>query len=396
VRIRPPTTMKRKLIRPPRLPAIVALGAFVPLAQAFELDFQGLPAGTVVFELSAGAGMSAGFPGIVKVTGYSAEFGPGINPVLIFDSSDPTGTDYDLGTPNQAYGGPGVGNAGASNDTPLGNVAIIAEDLDDDNDDGLVDDPDDGDLKGSFMEFDFSKAGTGKRKTASTVTINSLTFMDVETEQGEGGTFVELFGPGLPTNLIAIPPTGDNGVASLEGISLAGVNKMRVNFNGSGAFVGAGLNQQVEGHCWFTFGGFQNAGITSGGKNFTFGGNVGPPSSGSIQVVDHNTGEKFHTNDVHIVDCFIVESSTGPGQPGGNKGLVENAATFAGTGRLNGTPGYNLTGMVIDAGEPAGKKTNNKDYFKIIVTDPDDGDAVVFEADGYLDGGNVQLHPPTG
>lgn len=52
--------------------------------------------------------------------------------------------------------------------------------------------------------------------------------------------------------------------------------------------------------------------------------------------------------------------------------------------------------MAIDAGEPAGKKSSNKDYFKIVVTDPDNGDAVVFQAKGYLDGGNVQLHPPKG
>lgn len=127
--------MKRKLIRAPRIHAAIALGAILPLGHAFELDFEGLPDGTVVVELSAGAGMSAGFPGIVKVTGYSAQFGPGVNPVLIFDSSDPTGGDTDLGTPNQAYGGPGVGNGGASNDSPMGNVAIIAEDLVDRNGD---------------------------------------------------------------------------------------------------------------------------------------------------------------------------------------------------------------------------------------------------------------------
>jgi hypothetical protein len=385
----------KKLMMSPRIHAAIALGACLPLAEAIEIDFEGLPAGTVVFELRAGLGISAGFLGIVQVTGYSAGFGPATNPVLIFDSSNPTGGDFDLGTPNQVYGGPGIGDGGASNDGHEGNVAIIAEDLVDRNGDDLVDDPDDGDLKGSFMEFDFSKAGTTKGKNAPTVTINSLTFMDIETDQGEGGTFVELSGPGLPTNLIAIPPTDDNGVATLQGISLAGVDMMRVNFNGSGAFVGAGFNQDASGECWFTFGGFQNAGIKSGGKDFTFGGNVGPPSSGSIEVVDHNTGDKFHTNDVHIVDCFTVES-TGPGQPGGKKGLVDNAATFAGTGRLNGEFGYNLTGMVIDAGEPAGKKGNDKDYFKIIVTDPENGDAVVFEASGYLDGGNVQLHPPKG
>lgn len=146
--------------------------------------------------------------------------------------------------------------------------------------------------------------------------------------------------------------------------------------------------------CWITTGGFQNAGETAGSKDYTFGGNVGPPPRGSWEVVDHNTGDNFHSNDVHIVSCEVV-NLTGPGQPGGKKGFKINQASFEGTGRLNGVDGYIFTGYVQDAGEPHGKKANNQDFFSITVRDPDTL-AIVFEASATLDGGNVQIHPPTG
>jgi hypothetical protein len=146
--------------------------------------------------------------------------------------------------------------------------------------------------------------------------------------------------------------------------------------------------------CWITTGGFQNAGETSGSKDYTFGGNVGPPPRGSWEVVDHNTGDNFHSNDVHIVSCDVIQL-TGPDQPGGKKGFKINQASFEGTGRLNHVDGYIFTGFVQDAGEPQGKKGNNQDYFSITVRDPDTLE-IVFEASGTLDGGNVQIHPPTG
>jgi hypothetical protein len=372
---------------------VVGLFAAAPSANAFNIDFEGLPAGLVVYELTEGAGVSGGLEGSIGVLGFNPFFGLAFNTAIIFDSSNPTGFDDDLGTPNEAYAGPGIGAGGATNDTALGNLIIIAEDLQDLNGDDLIDDPDDADHKGSFIEFDLTTMGKGGKKT--TATVNSVTFIDIEAEQGEDGIFVELSGPDLPVNLVGIPATGDNGKITIDGINLPGVALMRVNFNGSGAFAGATLNEETPGHCWFTFGGFQNAGIQSGGKDFTFGGNVGPPASGSMEVVDHNTGDNFHTNDVWITDCYVVES-TGPGQPGGKKGFVINAADFAGTGRLNGEFGFEFTGMVIDAGEPGGKKGKDKDFYEIIVTDPNNGDAVVFQASGYLDGGNVQLHPPVG
>jgi hypothetical protein len=146
--------------------------------------------------------------------------------------------------------------------------------------------------------------------------------------------------------------------------------------------------------CWITTGGFHNTGEAGGPKDFTFGGNVGPPPRGSWQVVDHNTGDKFHSNDVHITSCEVVQL-TGPDQPGGKKGFKINQANFAGTGRLNGVDGYPFTGYVQDAGEPQGKKGNDQDFFEIVVTDPMSGD-VVFTTSATLDGGNVQIHPPTG
>jgi hypothetical protein len=55
---------------------------------------------------------------------------PDSNTVIISDSSNPTGDDLDIGTPNPIYGGPRIGDGGASNDTALGNVLILSEDLD--------------------------------------------------------------------------------------------------------------------------------------------------------------------------------------------------------------------------------------------------------------------------
>ena len=58
---------------------------------------------------------------------------PSSHPAMIFDSSSPTGGDNDLGTPNQDFGGPGVGDGGKAgmpgeNSQALGKVLIISED----------------------------------------------------------------------------------------------------------------------------------------------------------------------------------------------------------------------------------------------------------------------------
>lgn len=371
--------------------------------QSFDIDFEGLPAGTIPDELSEGAGLTGTVDGTVGVYGYNPPLGA-TNAAVIFDSANPTGGDVDLGTPNETCvgGGPGVGDGGElgephENCVPQGNLLIIDETLEDSSpNDGLVDDPNDADNKDEYFLFDFSDVGKGKDH--GTVTVDSVTIMDVEADGGEDGTNIILSGPHIFDQLIAIPPQGDNGIVTISGIAQEGVRTMKIEMNGSGAIAGAGLNTGEPGLCWITTGGFHNAGGQSGGKDFTFGGNVGPPSAGSWEVIDHNTGDNFHSNEVHIVDCLVIEN-TGPGQPGGKKGFTINKALFAGTGRLNGVDGYPFEGFVVDSGEPSGKKDNDPDQFHIVVYEPGHFQEAGFEAfvtDFYLDGGNVQIHPPTG
>ena len=71
---------------------------------------------------------------------------------MVFDSSSPTGNDVDLGTPNESFGGPGVGRKGVKgrlfeNDQTKGNLLIVSED-------GDGSDPDD-DWNGGVLVFEF-------------------------------------------------------------------------------------------------------------------------------------------------------------------------------------------------------------------------------------------------
>ncbi|MEM6959574.1 MAG: MopE-related protein, partial [Myxococcota bacterium] len=74
----------------------------------------------------------------------------------MFDTAHPSGGDSDLGTPHEDFGGPGRGSGGRSgaageNAVDLGLALILAEDLRDDDGDGLVDDPDDTSGGGRFI-----------------------------------------------------------------------------------------------------------------------------------------------------------------------------------------------------------------------------------------------------
>lgn len=409
------------------------------------IDFEGLAEGQIVDEVSAGSGVSGSLDGVIKVFGFNPDFGLGTNAAMVFDSSCPPtftpgdcsgegggGVDDDLGTPNEAFkfkpqsgpplNGPGVGDGGfPSNKNSEGKIVMISEDLD-------GGDPNDADNMGMYVEFDFGMVD-------GDVTVNSVSMLDIEAEEGEDGTFIDFFTDGsvTPTDMISIPPTGDNGRVDIDKLKLEKVDKMVVNLNGSGALLNVVFGAKEEGTCWSTSGGFQNAGFANGGKDYTFGGNVGPPPSGVWEVVDHVTGDNFHSNDVEVVECLVIDALTGPEQPGGNKGLEENLLIFKGTGRLRDgttgevTEGHPFSGCVIDSGEPAGKQGLDKDYFEIVVCDngetdclygsgvcsvdtesgdldptgPQDacdalGDPVVFAACGALDGGNFQIHPPVG
>lgn len=392
-------------MRTTKISPILVTGALLltsHTAIADNIDFEGLPPGTIVSELSKGKGISGNLTGVVYVEGRNTLF-PDTNAAIIFNSECIPGPpscnleDRDIATPHEDFGGPGIGVGGAAsgpfpNDTPLGNHLILAKNLVDANpNDGLIDDPDDADVPG-FINFDFS--GVKKGRSDGTVTINSVLVQDVDLLEGENPGLIIFSGPGIPTATVAIFDTENGGVAELDGIGLDGVRNVRVEVKGSSAFAGIVFDERTERSCWITTGGFHNAGASSGGKDFTFGGNVGPPPSGSWQVIDHNTGDNFHSNNVAITDCIEIDG-TGPQQPGGKKGFTINQAFFEGIGRLNHVDGYPFTGFVVDRGEPSGKNGNDRDQFHIEVRDPV-SNLIVFETDFMLDGGNVQIHPPSG
>ena len=47
---------------------------------------------------------------------------------MIFDTGHPTSNDFDLGTPNENYGGPGIGYGGVNNTTFQGNALVVSKD----------------------------------------------------------------------------------------------------------------------------------------------------------------------------------------------------------------------------------------------------------------------------
>jgi hypothetical protein len=188
------------------------------------ITFEGLPAGTVVNQVFSRLGS-----GPILVLGSNAAMAG--NRAVIFDSANPTGQDDDLGTPNEDFGGPGIGPAGASdgpfpNDKALHEVLIISENILDGNGDGLVDDPDDATLPNSTLVFDFS--------ALDTVTIRGMTILDVESYRPQAT--VAFFAPGggsLGTRLL--PVVGDNGLAHADLGAVTRVRYMVVTLNGSGA-----------------------------------------------------------------------------------------------------------------------------------------------------------------
>lgn len=200
------------------------------------IDFESVPAGTI---LSTVNGNGSGTPiGPIGVNGLLPS-DTSSNRAVVFDSANPTGDDFDLGTPNETFGGPGIGVAGEAgqpweNDLPLGNMLIVAENLVDSDMNGLIDDPDDADEQNMLLEFDFTTIN--QPFTPQDVTLYAITVVD-----GEGAE-----APGLAllydssNNLLAavsLLATGCNGVRSHElgtgGFGIGGVARMEVTLHGS-------------------------------------------------------------------------------------------------------------------------------------------------------------------
>ena len=84
-----------------RLMSVMILGALALVAQpavGAEIDFEGLPPGTIVVEISSGSGVSGSLSGKIKVFGSNPAISGGlINAAVIFSSDAPTGGDTESG-----------------------------------------------------------------------------------------------------------------------------------------------------------------------------------------------------------------------------------------------------------------------------------------------------------
>jgi len=194
-------------------------------ADATILDFNSLSAGTVV----AGPAPSGGtVPGdsFVEITLSCVNNGFGPHSAIIFDSRAPTGGDPDLGTPNEDFGGPGIGSGGESgaageNNRAYGNLLIVAEDLCDRDGDGLVDDPDD-EAGGGVLKFDF----------ANLVCVLNVVLVDIDYDEWAA---VRLYNDTGLLATISASALGNNSVQSLDCSQHLGVVRMEIETSSSGA-----------------------------------------------------------------------------------------------------------------------------------------------------------------
>jgi hypothetical protein len=156
--------------------------------------------------------------------------------------------------------------------------------------------------------------------------------------------------------------------------------------------------------CWMTGGGNHNDKGGKGQKLFNWGGNVGPPPSGSWQHVERD-GEgnilfNFHAKDVEVFSCFH-DGGDGPCHPGAENNVI----LFGGTGEYSIGNGQRTEAAIWEArcedhGEPGNNPNRDggcgsPDYYYIQVKDANTGE-VVFEHGDFIDGGNIQIHPLKG
>lgn len=140
------------------------------------------------------------------------------NPPIVFDSGNPTGGDNDLGTPNTAFGGPGVGSGGGSgmlgaNSISLGNLLVIGDDG------GVI-----GDYgNGGYLYIDFDNP----------VAIKSLEFIDVD--EYEVNNWVRAY-DGSNNILLTkrLKGYGENSYQKLA-FDISNVERIEVHFQGSGS-----------------------------------------------------------------------------------------------------------------------------------------------------------------
>ncbi len=139
---------------------------------------------------------------------------------MIFDSANPTGYDWDLGSPNKDFGGPGRGAGGeegqpGENRTPLGNVLILSEERD-------QDDPDDY-YAGGTLIFTFQEPSK----------VHEIQLLDIDVDEADG-TIVAFDSSGIKLGVFAMQPFGNNSVQDVL-IDLENISRLEIHLESSGA-----------------------------------------------------------------------------------------------------------------------------------------------------------------
>jgi hypothetical protein len=152
--------------------------------------------------------------------------GGGPNLAIVFDSAHPTGGDDDLGTPNEDFGGPGIGSGGRAgqpgeNSVALDKLLIIAENSTDNDGNGRVDSPDD-EEGGGVITFTFD----------TPLEVIRLFLVDMKTSPP--GTVIARNAQNQIIREVGILNLGTNSVQRVD-VNAKGVSKLEVVFPGTGA-----------------------------------------------------------------------------------------------------------------------------------------------------------------
>lgn len=207
------------------LTLVFVCALFVPPAFAATENFNALPTGTVV----AGTNTSGGTePGTILplLTVSVVNNGGGPNSTIVFDSANPDPGCEDLGTPNQDFFGPGIGDGGKSgmagqNSIFQGNLLIVAENLVDNNNDTFVDHPDD-------------EAGGGAITFVFDVEVNLLTMTLIDIDSNESCT-IDCYNNNVLVNTVNAQALGNNSYQLIVFGSHQMIDRMVVTFSNSGA-----------------------------------------------------------------------------------------------------------------------------------------------------------------
>ncbi len=188
---------------------------FAHFASAAVIDFEDYNAGTIIdneYEDTLGVTING-----VNVAKRRS------NLAVVFDTDNPTGGDYDLGAPF-------FNNADLGMLSP-GNVLIIHENPRSCYYQLFCFNPDDeGSRPAGYFDIDFGDA----------VTLNSIDFFDIETEEN-GNTMnnlISLFdinGDEIFPNTFHTPGTGGDNMWARLDFDVVGVTSMRIKLHGSGA-----------------------------------------------------------------------------------------------------------------------------------------------------------------